>query len=218
MIHELRKLRGTEEFLDRGSHWLGVDQFLRGQAFRFSQRQTFFHCAFNADQADAEYVFGHFADRTNTTVTQMIDIVHGAATIANFAKSLDHFEDIGSFTAFFDEILRIFVVTGTEVFVIEQNRCTGNFFTANATVELHATDVRQVITFEGEEQVIEQVQRSFFGWRLTRTHHAIDFDQRFELGLAWIDAQGVGNVWTTVQIIHPQGTDLGNACFTQFHQ
>ena len=34
LVHELRQLRGAEELLDRGRHGLGVDQFLRRQAFR----------------------------------------------------------------------------------------------------------------------------------------------------------------------------------------
>ncbi len=52
---------------------------------------------------------------------------------------------------------------------------------------------------------MEQVLRGVLGRRLARTHHAIDFDQRFQLGLGRIDAQGVGQVRATIQIVHPQG-------------
>ena len=86
LVHELRQLRGAEELLDRGGHRLGVDQFLRGQAFALGERQALLDGALDADQADAEHVLGHFADRTHAAVAQVVDVVDGAATVADLGQ------------------------------------------------------------------------------------------------------------------------------------
>ena len=64
--------------------------------------------------------------------------------------------------------------------VLVQNAVHRRSITANATIELHAANGRQVVAIRVEEQVLEQVLSRFFGRRLTWTHHAVDFDQRFE--------------------------------------
>jgi len=94
LIHELRQLRGPEELLHRGGNRLGVDQLLRGEAFRLGQRQALLHSALDAHQTDAEHIFGHFTDRAHATIAKMIDIVHGAAAIADFAQHFEHIEDV----------------------------------------------------------------------------------------------------------------------------
>src|SRR3546814_10312250 len=75
LVHELRELRRTEELLDRCRHRLGIDQVLRRQVLGFSQRKALAHRALDTDQAGAEHVLGHFADRTNAAVAEMIDVV-----------------------------------------------------------------------------------------------------------------------------------------------
>ena len=50
--------------------------------------------------------------------------------------------------------------------------------TTDAAVELHPADGRQVVALSREEQVVEQRFGGILGWRLTRTHHAVDFYQR----------------------------------------
>ncbi|ETC89470.1 hypothetical protein XHC_0993 [Xanthomonas hortorum pv. carotae str. M081] len=207
LIHELRQLRGAEEFLDRSSHRLGVDQFLRGQTFGFGHRQALLDRALDADQAHAEHVLGHFADRTHATVAQVIDVIDHAATVADLGEHFEHFQDVGGVGVLGDQALGLFVVTLGKVLLVVQHRLAKNFLAADATVELHPADRGQVVALEGEEQVVEQVLCGFLGRRLARTHHAVDLDQRFQLGLGRIDTQGVGQVRTTIQIVHPQGAD-----------
>ncbi len=205
LVHELRQLRGAEELLDGSGNRLGVDQLLRGQAFGLGHRQALLDRALDADQADAEHVFGHFADRTHATVAQVVDIVDHAATVADLGQDLDHVQDVGAVAVGGDQALGLFVVALTEVLAVVQHGFAGGFLAAHATVELHAADRGQVVALEGEEQVVEQVLRSVLGRRLARTHHAVDLDQGFQLGLGRVDAQGVGQVRATIQIVHPQG-------------
>ena len=205
LIHELGQLRGAEELLDGRGDRLGVDQLLRGQAFGFGHRQAFLDRALDADQAHAEHVLGHFADRTHATVAQVVDVIDHAATVADLGQDLDHVQDVGAVAVLGDQALGFFVVALAEVLAVVQDRFAGDFLAADTTVELHAADRGQVVALEGEEQVVEQVLRGVLGRRLARTHHAVDLDQGLELGLGRVDAQGVGQVRATIQIVHPQG-------------
>ena len=94
LVHELRQLRGAEEFLHRRSNGLGVDQFLRRQAFGLGHRQALLDRALDADKADAERVLGHFTDRTHATVAEVVDVIDGAATVADLGQYLDRVEDV----------------------------------------------------------------------------------------------------------------------------
>ena len=47
---------------------------------------------------------------------------------------------------------------------------------ADAAVELHAADGRQVVALLGEEQAVEQRLDRVFGRRLAGTHHPVDRD------------------------------------------
>ena len=64
---------------------------------------------------------------------------------------------------------------------------------ADAAIELHAANGRQVVAVGVEEQVLEQVLGRFLGRRLARTHHAVDLDQRLEARGRRIDIQRVGD-------------------------
>ena len=88
----------------------------------------------------------------------MIDIVHCAEAVANVDQRRQNIKDI-----FLVEYAFAFRIVAT-----------------NPTVELHASNARQVIAIRIKEQVLEQVLSSFLGRRLARTHHAVDFNQCFE--------------------------------------
>ena len=60
---------------------------------------------------------------------------------------------------------------------------------ADAAVELHAADGRQVVALLGEEQAVEQRLDGVFGRRLAGTHHAVDRDARGELVGGLVGAQ-----------------------------
>ena len=156
LVHKLRQLAGAKELFHCRRNRLGVDHILRHQGIQIAQRQTLFHRTLYADQANAELVFRHFANGTDTTVAEVVDIIDFAFTVTDIDELLHHFDDV-----FFAQD------TGTFDFVAQQR-----------TVELHTTNRRQIIAVFGEEQVLEQAFSRFASWWLTRTHHAIDFNQR----------------------------------------
>ncbi len=196
LVHELRQLTRAEEFLDRGGHGLRVDHVLRHQAFAFCERQPFLHRTFDADQTDAELVLGHFADRTHAAVAEVVDVVDGAFAVADLDQRAQHVDDV----------LRV------------QHARADDLFATETTVELHATDCRQVVALRREEQVVEQILRRFLRRRLSRTHHPIDFDQRFQTVARRVDAQRVGDVRTAVEFVRVDRLDRRHAGFEQLVQ
>ena len=146
-------------------------------------RQALLHGALDAHQADAEGVLRHFADRAHATVAEVVDVVDAAVAVADVDQHLQHIED---------------------VFAASARHQPDALFTAHATVELHAADGRQVVALRVEEQVVEQVLGRILGRRLAGTHHAVDLDQRLEARLGRIDAQRVGDVRATIEVVRVQ--------------
>src|SRR5690606_28481393 len=153
-------------------------------------------------QANAELVFSHLTHGTYTTVTQVVDIVHHALTVTDGNERLHYVNDI----------------------FVGQSAFTSFGFATQTTVELHATNGGEVIALLREEQVLEQRLSRFFGWWLTRAHHAIDFHQCFQLGAGRIYAQSFGNKGTAIQFvsiesfnfIHTQSSNLGQDIGSDF--
>ena len=67
---------------------------MRHQVVGFGLSKTFFDCTLDSHQTGTELVLRQFADATNTTVTQVIDIIHFATTITQFDKNLDDRQDV----------------------------------------------------------------------------------------------------------------------------
>ena len=182
LIHKLGQLAGTEKFLDRRCHRFGVDHLLRHQPFGFGQTQPFLDRALDANQADTECVFGHFANAADTAVTQVVDIIDRVIGVADIDQRTQG---------------------GDDVFLVEYTRALGMVAT-NPAVELHAPNSRQVVTLRIEKQIVKQVLRRIFGRRLARTHHAINFDQRLKAIGGRIDTQRIGDKRALVQLIDIQ--------------
>ena len=91
-------------------------------------------------------------------------------------------------------------------------------FAADAAVELHAADGRQVVAVFGEEQAVEQRLHRFLGGRLAGTHHAVDRDLRRHLVGGLVDAQRLRDVRTLVEVVGVDRLDLLDAGFAQLRE
>ena len=79
---------------------------------------------------------------------------------------------------------------------------------ADAAVELHAADRRQVVALLGEEQAVEQRLHRVFGRRLAGAHHAVDRDLRRHLVGGLVDAQRLRDVRALVEVVGVDRLDL----------
>ena len=96
-----------------------------------------------------------------------------------------------------------------------QNAIALGRIAADAAIEFHTANARQIVAIRIEEQVLEQVLGGFLGRRLTRTHHAIDLDQRFEARCGRINFERVRDKRTSVEVVDVQGADMFDAGFDQ---
>ena len=82
LIHKLRQLRRTEELADNRGNRFGVDQILRLDVRQNFRTHLFANGSLHSEQPHTVLVFHQFADRTHTTVTQMVNIVNFAFAVA----------------------------------------------------------------------------------------------------------------------------------------
>ncbi len=225
LIHELRELRRAEELLHRSRDRLRVDHFLRHQAFGFRERQTLLHRTLDTHEADAEGVLRHLTYRTHAAIAEVIDVVDLSVAVADVAQLFDDGDDVRArliasprlhgLAVLLDELLRELVVALREMLVVVQDARADDLIAMHTTIELHASDCREIVALRIEEQVLEQVLGRILRRRLAGTHHAIDLDERFEARARRVDAQRIGDVRAAIEIVHVQHANLIHTRFDQ---
>ena len=158
LIHELRELRRPEEFADRGHHRLRVDQVVRHGGRHFLvDRHLLLDRAFHPDQADPELVLEELPDRADTTIAEVVDVVHVGGIAPQLEQVPQHLV----------EILRV-----QDLFVERRVQ-------SELRVELEAADPREVVLLRVEEHVLEERARAVERRRIAGPQAAVDLDERF---------------------------------------
>lgn len=166
---------------------------MRHQVFALGLAETFLHRALDAHQARAELVFRQFADAAHATVAEVVDVVDFALAVAQLDEDLDRREDV----------------------VVLQRHRARDLVTADAAVELHAADLRQVVRVFAVEQAVEERLDGFFRRRLARAHHPVDRDARGRLVDGFVHAQRRRDVRALVQIVRVERLDFLDLRFAQ---
>ena len=193
LVHELRKLRGTEELAHRSSRGLCIDQVLRHHRINFNRAHAFADGAFHAQQANAVLVFQQLADRADTAVAQMVDIVDFADTVLQADQGLNDSQHIG----------------------LAQHPHGVRRIQVEAGVHLHTADGGKVIAFAIEKQRLEHGISRFRRRRLARTHDAVDVVQRVFALHVFVEGQRVADVWPDIDHVDGQQFQLVDAGLTQ---
>ena len=81
LIHELRKLRGTEKFPDDRGHGADVDESRRRDLHGILRRHSLLDEPLQAGDAYAQLILQELSHRTNAAVAQMVDIVYRADAV-----------------------------------------------------------------------------------------------------------------------------------------
>ena len=213
LVHELRKLARTEEFADGGADRLGIDQILRRKTVAFRLIQTLLDGAFNAHQAGAELIFREFADAADTTVAEVVNVVHAVDRAGTHnTVGINQIDIVLTVAQSHEHGHRV-----DDVFLRQRHRarCT---FTAEAGIDLHAADTRQIVGFGIEEEAIEERFNRFFRRRFAGTHHAVDRNAGSQLIRRVVQTQSRGNVRAVIQLIRKERFNLGHAGKTELRQ
>ena len=94
LVHELRELGGTKEFLDSSNDRTDVDECLRRDDIDILDRHAFAHNALHAREADAELILQQFTDGADAAVAEVVDIIRRAEAIHEVEQIADRSEDI----------------------------------------------------------------------------------------------------------------------------
>src|SRR5690606_30796439 len=89
-----RQLRAAEELLDRSDHGTDIDQRLRRDHIRILNGHSLTHDALHPRQADTELILQQFTYGTQTTVTQMIDVIRASNPMQQIHKIIDRGNNI----------------------------------------------------------------------------------------------------------------------------
>ncbi len=196
LVHELRQLRGAEEFAHRGRHRLGVDQIVRHDRVDIDRAHAFLDGALHAQQTDAELVLHQLADRAHAAVAEIVDVIDFAAAVAQFRQRFDD---------------------GQDVFLAQNaHRVLG--IEAQAHIHLDAADAGQIVAFGIEEQLAEQSLGGVERRRLAGTHDAIDIDQRLFAGVVLVHRHGVADIGADGDAIDIDHVDLVEIRFRQMFE
>ena len=94
LVHELRQLGASEELLHSRGDRLDVDQGLRRDALHVLRRHSLTHHSLHTGETDAVLVLQQLADRTDTAVAQMVDVVGIADAILQMHVVVDGRKDV----------------------------------------------------------------------------------------------------------------------------
>ena len=169
---------------------------MRHQRLGLGLAETLLHRLLDARQARAVLVLGQFADAAHAAIAQVVDVVDLAAAVAQLDQDLHDVED---------------------VLVGQRHRAFGRV-AADAGVELHAPDARQVVGVRVVEQAPEQRLHRVFGRRLAGAHHAVDGHARGQLVGRFVQAQRLADVGTLVELVGVQAVQLFQVGGTQLLQ
>ena len=134
LVHELRQLRGAEEFTNSSDGRLRIDQVVRHDGRYSTDAHALLDGALHAEQANAVLVFQQLANRTDTAVAEVVDIVDFALAVLQVDQCLDN---------------------GENVFLAQT--CNGVFrIQVETHVQFHTANGGQIIAFRIEEQAFEQ--------------------------------------------------------------
>src|SRR5690606_25277084 len=125
-------------------------------------------------------------DRTHTAVAEVVDVVDLTFAVAQVDQRLDH---------------------GKDVFLAQNTHGVGCVL-LEAHAHLHAANSREIVAPWVEGQRIEHRFSGVDCWRLARTHHPVDVEQRILTALVLVDRERIADVATDIDVVDVQDLDF----------
>ena len=171
LVHELRQLGGSEEFLDRGRHRTDVDQGLRGDGLDVLGGHAVTHDTLHPTKTGTQLILDELADGAQTAVAEMVDVVGlDDDVVASLAR--EHF---GALVQGAHVVDRRDDVVDRQHLLVERQKQT------ELLVDLVTTNLGQIVALRVEVVILEQLLGGVTGRRLARTQLLVDVQQRLIL-------------------------------------
>ena len=169
LIHELAQRVGSEITIDDRRDRLRVNQVGRSEDFVVTNIHSLTHGAGHTSQTNTELVEQLLTYRTNTTVGQVVDIIHLGVGVNQHDEVLDDLNDI---------------LLGQDASVLRNGHI-------ELTVDTITSYITEVITFLREEEVLNHLTRRCIICRLCVSQLTIDIENSLFLRLGRVFLQGV---------------------------
>ena len=158
LVHELGELRRAEELLDGRHDRANVDEGLRRDIVSVLRSHALAHDTLHAGEADTELVLHKLADRTDTAVAEVVDIVRLLRGIACMkGKKVAQCTD--------------------DILVRDDRGGVLGRIEAELLVHLVAADACEVVALRVEVEAIQERLCRIDGRRLARTLATVDLDE-----------------------------------------
>ena len=168
LVHELGQLGSTEELTDSRGNRAHVNQGGRLDRLHVLSGHALTNHAFHAGQTHADLVLNQLAYGTQTTVTEVVDIVGLNRDFDTFRRGHNILAVVQAHKVF----------DGGSNILLGQNHLAGGISAqTQLAVDLVATDLSQVVALRLEEVVLQQSQRGLARRRLTRALLAVNLQQ-----------------------------------------
>ena len=136
-------------------------------------------------------IFHQFADRTHTTIAQVVNIINFTSSVFKVYQDLHNFQDI---------------------FFAKHTNIIGNIGKVKPCIHLNTTDRRQIIAFVIKEKPVEQSLCRIQGWRLAGAHYFVNINKRFLAASILIRHHSIADVRTDICVVNVKNLQL--ICFT----
>ena len=114
LIHKLGQLGASEEFLNRCSYRFNIDQGLSGNSFQILCRHSLAYNTLHTGKTDSILILKQFANSTDTTITQMVNIILVSNAILQMHIVVDGCKNILFCNMFWNQESHIF----TDCFIL----------------------------------------------------------------------------------------------------
>ena len=169
LVHELRELRGAEERVDHARQRLGVDQVHRREHLVVAHVHALADRAGHAHEAYRELVRKLLAHRADTTVREVVDVVHLGFRVDELDQVLDDGDD-----------------------VLARKRADRRIgIHAELLVDAETAHVAQVVALVREEELLDHVARRSLIGRLRSAQLPVDVHHGLLLGVARVFLQRI---------------------------
>ncbi len=156
------------------------------QTIDILQAHALFDGPFHAHQTDAVLILKELANRTNTAVAKVIDVINRPLAVPQINEVTDDLEYI----------------------LLCQGRMIKRRRKTKFIIDLESPDRRKVVTLGIKKEAFKEGRRTAYGWRITGAEAAVNLDNRI---LGRIDAilqQGFAQIRTDIEIVDKENLDL----------
>ena len=168
LLHELGKLRRTEEFAHRRHNRANVNQRHRRQLLGFANGHAFLDHALHAPQADAQLVADQLANGFDAAIAKVINIIFCASAVVDEDHLLNQFDDIRLGDRPVGQVDRVAM--------------------PETLIQLVSSHALQVVAALVKELTLKVFLRVVQRRRIARAHPAIELNQRdLSQGLLLLD-------------------------------